>query len=170
MSDQSGFDGPRPRPVPTVLDVLRPALDLDALDAVAFAPETVTADDGRPIPGSVAWIDKLRADGKRTLLVFATGGAPGARFDLVVAGARTAESLLAALGRAGVPPERTALVDVDAEGIAAARDAGVHKVIAVARGAATPEELRKSGADMIVADLQELLGFFAPTHGKARKP
>jgi hypothetical protein len=30
--------------------------------------------------------------------------------------------------------------------------------IAVARGSATPEQLRRSGATTVVADLQELLG------------
>ena len=31
-------------------------------------------------------------------------------------------------------------------------------MIAVARGHASPEELREAGADIVVADLQELLG------------
>jgi len=43
--------------------------------SVAFAPEAVAVDLGdgevRSLSGSMAWIDKLRGDGKRTLLVFA---------------------------------------------------------------------------------------------------
>jgi len=61
-----------------------------------------------------------------------------------------------------VSPERAALVDIEPRGIEAAKGASVHRTIAVARGSATPEELRQAGADMVVADLQELLGPFAP--------
>jgi phosphoglycolate phosphatase-like HAD superfamily hydrolase len=39
-----------------------------------------------------------------------------------------------------------------------AGEVGLRLAIAVARGSASPEQLRQSGADTVVADLQELLG------------
>jgi len=51
-------------------------------------------------------------------------------------------------------------VDVVGFGITAAHEAGVPFAIAVAHDHAAAEQLRHSGADTIVADLQELL---APT-------
>ncbi len=55
-------------------------------------------------------------------------------------------------------PESTLPVDSSPAGIRAGRQAAVHMTIAVARGHASPEELRDAGADVVVADLQELLG------------
>ena len=40
----------------------------------------------------------------------------------------------------------------------AGREAGFDLLIGVARNLGTPEDLRQAGADMVVADLQELLG------------
>jgi phosphoglycolate phosphatase-like HAD superfamily hydrolase len=48
-------------------------------------------------------------------------------------------------------------VGVEADELRAARSAGLALTIAVARGASNPEELRRAGADAVVADLQELL-------------
>jgi beta-phosphoglucomutase-like phosphatase (HAD superfamily) len=50
------------------------------------------------------------------------------------------------------------VVDVDPNGLTAAREAGALLAVAVARSSATPAELRKGGAQAVVADLQELLG------------
>jgi phosphoglycolate phosphatase-like HAD superfamily hydrolase len=47
---------------------------------------------------------------------------------------------------------------VDPDELEAARAAGVDLVIGVARGGATPEQLRRAGAVTVVDDLQELLG------------
>jgi HAD superfamily hydrolase (TIGR01509 family) len=164
------FDAGRPRPIPTVLDTLRARLDLDAVDAVAFSLESVVADLGygdlRPLPGSVAWIDRLRADGKRTALMFSGESAAAAlrlagiddRFDAVLSGPRTPETVREALAAVGAAPERAIVVDVLPDGLVAAREAGCRLSVAVARGPATPEALRRSGAAAIVADLQELLG------------
>ena len=49
-------------------------------------------------------------------------------------------------------------MDVDPNGLTAAREAGALMAIALARSSATPAELRKGGAQVVVADLQELLG------------
>ena len=66
MSDSDRQPGAgRPRPVATVLDVLRKRIDHDAFDAAILSLEAVAADlgygDVRPLPGSIAWIDRLRA-------------------------------------------------------------------------------------------------------------
>ena len=50
------------------------------------------------------------------------------------------------------------VVDVDPKGLTAAREARALMAIAIARSAATPAELRRGGAQAVVADLQELLG------------
>ena len=149
------FDAGRPRPIPTVLDTLRARLDLDAVDAVAFSLESVVADLGygdlRPLPGSVAWIDRLRADGKRTALMFSGENAAAAlrlagiddRFDAVLSGPRTPETVREALAAVGAAPERAIVVDVLPDGLVAAREAGCRLTVAVARGPATPEALRQ---------------------------
>jgi beta-phosphoglucomutase-like phosphatase (HAD superfamily) len=164
------FDSSRPRPVVTVLDTLRARIDHDAFDAAIFSLECVAADLGygdiRPLPGAVAWIDELRAEGKRLALVFSGESADAAlrlagigdRFDLVISGPRATGTLAQVLDALEVPPDRAILVDVAPRGIAAAGEAGLRLAIAVARGSASPEQLRQSGADTVVADLQELLG------------
>jgi len=164
------FDNRRARPVPTVLDTLRARLDHDAFDGVVFSLESVLADlgfgDVRPLPGSVAWIDELRAEGKRTAVLYAGEGAERAlelagivdRFDSICTGPRAAEAIEQAFESIGVPPDRGVVVDVDPKGLTAAREAGALMAIAIARSSATPAELRKGGAHAVVADLQELLG------------
>jgi len=164
------FDDSRPRPVPTVLDTLRVRLDPDAFDGVVFSLESVVADLGygdiRPLPGSVAWIDDLRAEGKRIAVVYSGDGAEraldiagiGDRFDVIGAGPRSAETLEQAFAAIGVAPDRGIVVDIDPKGLSAAREAGASRAIAIARSSATPAELRKGGAHTVVADLQELLG------------
>ena len=91
-------DAGRPRPVPTVLDSLRRRIDHDAFDAALFALAAVAADlgygDVRPLPGSIAWIDRLRGEHKRIgLLALGERGALALelagiadRFDVVVSG------------------------------------------------------------------------------------
>ena len=171
MSDREHpFDSARPRPVSTVLDTLRVRLDHDAFDAAIFSLECVAADLGygdiRPLPGAIAWIDELRAEGKKIALVFAGESTMSAlelagigdRFDLVTSGPRVSGTLRQMLDELDIATDRAILVDVAPRGIAAAGDAGLRLAIAVARGSASPEQLRQSGADAVVADLQELLG------------
>jgi beta-phosphoglucomutase-like phosphatase (HAD superfamily) len=157
------------RPTPTtVLDLLRARIDPAAFDAAVFALEAVVADlgygDVRPLPGSLAWIEKLRGDGIRIALTFAGDNAEAAlrlagiedRFDAVVGGARGEQALRLVLDELGVAAERAVVVDVAADGLQQGRSAGCHLLIGVARGAAAPEALRRAGADAVVADLQEL--------------
>ena len=69
-----------------------------------------------------------------------------------------AEAIEQAFESIGVTPDRGVAVDVDPKGLTAAREAGALMAIAIARSSATPAELRKGGAQAVVADLQELLG------------
>jgi beta-phosphoglucomutase-like phosphatase (HAD superfamily) len=154
---------PSGRPIQTVLETLKIKIDLDQFDAAVFELETVVADlgygDVRPLSASVAWIDHLRDEGKRIALV--DGGVRGEsvlalaglgdRFDLSAA---TSE---AALDELGVEADRSISVAASVECVMEAKRRGAHLVIAVARGLATPEQLRRAGADTVVAELHELL-------------
>ena len=163
-------DGGRPRPVSTVLDVLRTRIDPDTFDVAIFSLEAVAADlgygDVRPLPGSIAWIDQLRSDHKRTAVLASAERVTAAlelagitdRFDKVVTGAHAEQLVPRALEELDVDPEEAVFVGVDQFELEAAREAGAGLVIGVARGRSTPEQLRRAGADTVVADLQELLG------------
>jgi beta-phosphoglucomutase-like phosphatase (HAD superfamily) len=125
--------------------------------------ETVAADlgygDVRPLSASVAWLDHLRDAGKRIALT--DGGVRGQaalelagladRFDVCAgSGAEALEEL-------GVDADRSIAVAASLEGIRSARENGVYLAIAVARGLATPEQIRRAGAHTVVAELHELL-------------
>ena len=170
MSPESPFDGGKPRPIATVLDTLRARLDAERFDSIVLWLEAVAADlgygDVRPLPGAVVFIEEMRKAGKRTALAAAGERGRAARqlagiegeFDAFVDGSRTAATVERAIEALDGDPETTILVDISPAGIRAGRQAAVHMAIAVARGHAMPEELREAGADMVVADLQELLG------------
>lgn len=170
MTDLSSPTSPSGRRAGTVLDTLRLKIDPAAFDVAVFTLESVAADlgygDVRALPGAVAWIDQLRGEGKRIMLAFAGDSAPAAldiagiadRFDHLAHGPATAATLREALGKLGLDPRRAVVVDVDTTGIAAARELDAAYAIAVARGGATPEQLRRSGASTVVADLHELVG------------
>jgi beta-phosphoglucomutase-like phosphatase (HAD superfamily) len=163
-------DSGRPRPVATVLDVLRIRIDHDAFDAAIFALEAVAADlghgDVRPLPGSIAWIDRLRnerkrigvlASGERGAIALQLAGIAD-RFDVVVTGSHAERLVARAFGELAVKPDRAIVVGVEPSDLEAARAAGAALAIGVARGDCTPEQLRRAGAEAVVADLQELLG------------
>jgi phosphoglycolate phosphatase len=168
------FDSGRARPIVTVLDTMRARIDHDTFDAAVLSLDAVIADlgygDVRPLPGAVAWIDRLRGEGKRIAVVAGHERAFTAlelagvadRVDVVVTGWNAQRRLLRALEELGVEPGRVMVIGVDAEDIEAARAAEVELAIGVARSDATPERLRRAGAVTVVADLQELLG---PTSG-----
>ena len=69
------------------------------------------------------------------------------RFDVVLSGPHPEQLIAHAADELGV----------DQLDLEAARQAGAALVIGVARGKSTPEQLRRAGADTVVADLQELL-------------
>jgi len=153
-----------------VLDVLRKRIDHDTFDAAIFSLEAVAADlgygDVRSLPGSIAWIDRLRSESKR-IGVLASGERVAAalelagiadRFDVVVTGSHLEQLVAGALDQLNVEADRAVVVGVEPSALEAARAAGVVLAIGVARGNCSPEQLRRAGADAVVADLQELLG------------
>jgi beta-phosphoglucomutase-like phosphatase (HAD superfamily) len=164
------LDSGRRRPMTTVLDILRTRIDHATFDAAIFSLESVLADMGygdlRPLPGTIAWIDVLRSEGKSIAVDYSGNQAEEPlvlagvreRVDVIVCGPRTAQTLGRVLEQLDVRAARAVVVDVAPDGMAAAKQAGAHLAIALARGAATPEQLRRGGADAVVADMQELIG------------
>jgi beta-phosphoglucomutase-like phosphatase (HAD superfamily) len=170
MTPDNPFDGGKPRPIATVLDGLRARIDAERFDAAVVSLEAVVADlgygDVRPLPGAVAWIRELRGAGKKVGLAASGERARAALelagvtdlFDAVVTGSRSTGTLTEVATELGVDTDDAILVDVAPAGIQAGREAGFDLLIGVARNLGTPEDLRQAGADMVVADLQELLG------------
>ncbi|MFP5332250.1 MAG: HAD family hydrolase [Acidimicrobiia bacterium] len=135
----------------------------------------VLEDDGvRPYPGSVALLDHLRDSGVAVAVVSSSAnaaavlGAAGLadRFALVVDGivARqerlegkpAPDTFLFAADRLGVRPEDTAIVEDASSGVEAGAAGRFGLVVGVARED-NEEDLHKAGADLVVADLAELL-------------
>jgi beta-phosphoglucomutase-like phosphatase (HAD superfamily) len=149
--------------------MLRARIDHESFDAAVFSLETVAADlgygDVRPLPGSIAWIDRLREDDKRIAVTAAGERLTDAleiariadRFDVVVVGVSAADRLAGALDELGLEADRVVVAAVEPAELEAARAAGVELAIGVARGPAGPEQLRRAGSLTVVADLQELL-------------
>jgi beta-phosphoglucomutase-like phosphatase (HAD superfamily) len=170
MTPDNPFDIGRPRPIATVLDSLRARVDAERFDAAVLWLEAVAADlgygDVRPLPGAVAWIRELRGAGKKIGLAGSGERARAALelagvadlFDAIVTGPRNKGTLDELASELGVAADDAILVDVAPAGIQAGREAGFDLLIGVARNLGTPEDLRQAGADMVVADLQELLG------------
>jgi alpha,alpha-trehalase len=73
-----------------------------------------------------------------------------------LAGKPAPDTVLAAARRLGAPPARTAVVEDARSGVQAGRAGGFGLVIGVARHG-DAGALRRSGADIVVADLEELL-------------
>lgn len=159
----------RQRPVVTVLDLLRKRIDHNDFDAVALTLDAVVVDlgygDVRALPGSVAWIRKLREDAKKIAVVGASERTSNAvelagideLVDAVVVGGHAAERMVELLDGLDTPPERVVMVATDADELRAAAEAGIGIDIGLARGGSSPEQLRKAGADAVVADLHELV-------------
>lgn len=170
MTPDSPFDSGRPRPIATVLDGLRARVDAERFDAAVLWLEAVAADlgygDVRPLPGAIAWIRELRAAGKKIALAASGERARAAvelagvadLFDAIVTGPRNTGTAESAARELEVEPADAILVDVAPAGIQAGKQAGFDLLIGVARNLGTPEDLRQAGADLVVADLQELLG------------
>lgn len=170
MTPDNPFDGGKPRPIATVLDALRARIDAERFDAAVLWLEAVAADlgygDVRPLPGAVAWIRELRGADKKIALCASGERARTAvelagltdLFDTIVTGPRNGGTLAEAAENLGVDTDDAILIDVAPAGIQAGREAGFDLLIGVARNLGSPEDLRQAGADMVVADLQELLG------------
>jgi beta-phosphoglucomutase family hydrolase len=125
-------------------------------------------------PGSVALVRALRDDGRCLGVVSASENCAAVLdaagiadlFDLRVDGHVTSEHGLAgkpapdtylyAARELGVEPGRAAVVEDAPAGVASGRAGRFGLVVGVSRGA-TAEELLRSGADVVVSDLAELL-------------
>lgn len=133
------------------------------------------AHDGvSPFPGSVALVKALRARGRKLAVVSASencaavldAAAISDLFDVRVDGHVTIEHQLAgkpapdtylyAAALLGVEPRRAAVVEDAPAGVESGRAGQFGFVVGVSRGA-TAEELLRSGADVVVSDLAELL-------------
>lgn len=126
-------------------------------------------------PGSVRWVERLRAAGVRTAVVSSSRNSRAvlrsARieglFDDVVDGGDVQrlglrgkpapDGFLEAAARLDVAPERAVVVEDALAGVAAGRAGGFGLVVGVARSAA-PADLRAAGADIVVSDLSEMVG------------
>src|ERR1700759_2662437 len=116
MTQDSPFEGGRPRPIATVLDGLRARIDAERFDAAVVGLEAVAADlgygDVRPLPGAVAWIRELREAGKKIALAGSGERARAALelagvdelFDAVVTGPRNSGTLTQAVHELGIDP------------------------------------------------------------------
>jgi alpha,alpha-trehalose phosphorylase len=125
-------------------------------------------------PGSVRWVEHLRAAGVRTAVVSSSANADavlraagiGDLFELTVGGRDVArlglrgkpapDAFLTAAERLAVLPRNAIVVEDALAGVAAGRRGHFGLVVGVARGAAR-HELRAAGADVVVDDLEELI-------------
>ena len=133
--------------------------------------------DGRvqAFPGSVRWVRALRDAGVQTAVVSSStnsravlrsAGIDGL-FDEIVDGRDVTrlglrgkpapDGFLEAAARLAVSPPRAVVVEDALAGVAAGRAGGFGMVIGVARSAA-PADLRSAGADVVVGDLEEMVG------------
>ena len=127
-----------------------------------------------PYPSSVQLVDRLLAEGIKCAIVSSSRNARRVleaagiadRFELVVDGevAREAElagkpapdTFLEAARRLGAEPERTVVIEDAVAGVEAGKGGGFGLVIGVDR-LDQADDLRAHGADLVVADLDELL-------------
>lgn len=136
----------------------------------------ILASDGvDPYPGSVALLDRLRERGtaiavvsssRNTRTVLAAAGLAD-RFEVIVDGVRAAaeqiagkplpDTYLRAAADLGVPADRAVVVEDAVSGVAAGRAGGFGLVVGVDRGVGA-QALLDAGADVVVADLAELVG------------
>jgi alpha,alpha-trehalose phosphorylase len=136
---------------------------------------TVIREEGvSAFPGSVRVLQRLRASGLRTAVVTSSTNAEAtlraaglldffdAQVDgkvaseLGLAGKPAPDTYLEAARRLGVPPSRAVVVEDALSGVQAGRRGNFGLVLGIARGA-TPDELSRNGADVVVGDLGELL-------------
>ena len=125
-------------------------------------------------PGSVRWVEHLRNEGLSTAVVSSSTNADevlrsagiDSLFETTVSGRDIAEldlngkpapdGFLEAARRLDVSPHRAVVVEDALAGVTAGRAGGFGLVVGVARHA-EPSALRSAGADLVVADLAEML-------------
>jgi alpha,alpha-trehalose phosphorylase len=125
-------------------------------------------------PSSVAWVNELRDGGLRTAVVSSSENCQAVLraagiadlFETVVDGTVAREqglpgkpapdTFLEAARRLEVDPGRAIVVEDALAGVAAGRAGGFGLVVGVAR-TAHPEDLHEHGADIVVADLEEMM-------------
>ncbi|MFO7653527.1 MAG: beta-phosphoglucomutase family hydrolase [Candidatus Krumholzibacteriia bacterium] len=135
--------------------------------------EVIRTEGVRAYPGTIDVLHRLRERGVRTALVTSSTNAEltleaagvidlfDARVDGTTAlaerlpGKPAPDTYLAAARRLGVEPDRAVVVEDAISGVEAGRRGDFGLVIGVAR-AATPDELRRNGADVVVEDLGDL--------------
>jgi HAD superfamily hydrolase (TIGR01509 family) len=140
----------------------------------ALVERALEADGVEPYPGSVAWVEHLRAHDVRTAVVSSSANAGAVlaavgideHFDAIVdggeakrlelAGKPAPDGFLEGARRLSVAPRRAVVVEDALAGVAAGRAGLFGLVIGVARGVA-PSDLYRAGADVVVADLEELV-------------
>lgn len=140
---------------------------------VTFA--SVLATEGvRPYPGSVRFLDYLADLGAAVAVVSSSANADAVltaaglrdRFEVLVdgilarregiAGKPAPDTYAYAAAALGVPKERAVVFEDAVSGVAAGRAGGFGLVVGVDRGVG-PDALLEAGADLVVADLAELL-------------
>ncbi|GAA5077777.1 beta-phosphoglucomutase family hydrolase [Thermocatellispora tengchongensis] len=159
-------DAPDGRPSVRSLSQAKDALYAEQIDRYGVAP----------FPGTVMLLHELRRRGARTGVVSASRhgarvirvAAVGPLFDALVDGNEAARLglpgkpdpalFLEAARRLGVPPARAAVVEDTLPGVAAGRRGGFGLVIGLDRSGSGRQGpgLREAGADIVVADLDEL--------------
>ena len=129
----------------------------------------------KPYPGSVRYLDAVQAAGLRRAVVSSStncrdvlkaAGIDG-RFDVVIdgvaaererlAGKPAPDTYLAGARALAVPPEAAAVFEDALAGVEAGRAGRFGFVVGVDR-AGQAQQLREHGADVVVGDLEELLG------------
>lgn len=137
--------------------------------------ERILDDEGvEPYPGSVALVEALVARGTKLAIVSSSRNAPRVleaagmiqHFPVIVdgavaaarhlAGKPAADTFLDAAVQLDVPKERAVVLEDALSGVKAGRSGHFGLVVGVDRGAGV-EALKEHGADIVVADLQELL-------------
>ena len=135
----------------------------------------VLSDEGvEPFPGTIQLLDELAERGTKVAVVSSSKNAPAvleaaglsSRFEVVVDGNVAAErhllgkpspdTFVDAAAQLGVPIERAVVFEDAVSGVEAGRAGNFGLVIGVDRGVGA-DRLRQSGADLVVADLAELV-------------
>lgn len=136
---------------------------------------SVLATEGvAPYEGSVAFLDHLAGTGTKIAVVSSSRNAPAVlaaagladRFEVVVdgvvaaaehlAGKPSPQTFLHAAERLGVPKDRAVVVEDALSGVAAGHAGEFGLVVGVDRGVGA-DRLLQSGADLVVADLADLI-------------